>query len=72
MAYNETNNLFKEDMIMGKMIERNMEMQFEAEQEELISEKAIMRECARQEFWANQRLKQDKNRDWKSEDGDFY
>lgn len=57
---------------MGKMIERNMEMQFEEEQEELLSEKAIMRECARQEFLAERRLKQDKNRDWKSEDGDFY
>lgn len=57
---------------MSRLAESLYETQFEKEQDELVSEKAIMRECARQEFWANERLKRDKNRDWKDEDGEEY
>lgn len=57
---------------MSRLAESLYETQFEEEQDELLSEKAIMRECARQEFWANERLKRDKNRDWKDEDGEEY
>lgn len=57
---------------MSRLAQSLYEAEFEAEQDELLSEKAIMRECARQEYWANERLKRDKNRDWKDEDGEEY
>lgn len=57
---------------MSRLAESLYEAEFEREQDELLSEKAIMRECARQEYWANERLKRDKNRGWKDEDGEEY
>lgn len=57
---------------MSKLLERNMELEFEEEHDELVSEKAIMRRAAYDEYKAEQRLKRDKNRDWSTEEGEYY
>lgn len=61
-----------EEFNMSRLAESKLESQFEEEEIEYKSEAAMMRELRRKEFWANERLKRDKNRDWKNEDGDEY
>ena len=57
---------------MSSLLRRNEEIEFEREEREYKNEKALMRQCAYEEYLAEERLKRDMNRDWKNEDGDLY